>query len=127
MFRILIFFLIFCPSVKADQFDLRLEKLFDELLKIDDEGEIYQISLDIWDIWHETSDLKIKSDFIRGIGLMHNGNLEQSIVYFTKVIKNNPNFAEAWNKRATVYYMLGNYMESMLDINQTLKLETSCT
>ena len=54
---------------------------------------------------------------------MHNGNIETSINYFTKVIEANPNFAEAWNKRATAYYLLGNFDKSMLDINETLKLE----
>ena len=54
---------------------------------------------------------------------MHNGNLKESIKFFSKVIEKNPNFAEAWNKRATVFYMLGEYDKSMTDINTTLKLE----
>ena len=54
---------------------------------------------------------------------MNNGNLEISLNYFTRVISKNPNFAEAWNKRATVFYMLGEYDKSMNDINTTLKLE----
>ena len=44
-------------------------------------------------------------------------------IFFTKVIEKNSNFAEAWNKRATVYYMLGDFGLSMIDINKTLKLE----
>ncbi len=34
-----------------------------------------------------------------------------------------PSYAEAWNKRATVYYMKGDYEKSLQDIEQTLSLE----
>ena len=46
-----------------------------------------------------------------------------SIAFFTKVIEKKPNFAEGWNKRATAYFMIGEFDKSMFDINQTLKLE----
>ena len=65
----------------------------------------------------------IENDFKQGLELMQSGKLETSIEIFTKVIKKNPNFAEAWNKRATVYYLLGDFDSSVLDINETLKLE----
>jgi len=123
MFKILIILLFFSLSLKADQYDLRLEELFNQLLIVEDEKEINRIAINIWDIWHETNDTKITSDFVRGVGLMNNGNLEKSINYFTRVIKSNPNFAEAWNKRATAYYMMGKFDKSMFDINETLRLE----
>ena len=123
MLRILIIIMFFCLSVKADQYDQRLENLFSQLLITENETKIKTIKLQIWDIWHETNDPKINADFFRGIGLMHNGNLKESIKFFSKVIEKKPNFAEAWNKRATVFYMLGEYDKSMTDINTTLKLE----
>ena len=46
-----------------------------------------------------------------------------SIAFFTRVIEEKPTFAEAWNKRATVYYMMGDFDKSMYDIKETLKLE----
>ena len=54
---------------------------------------------------------------------MQEGQLKASIKMFTKVIRKNPIFAEAWNKRATAYYLLGDFDSSILDINETLKLE----
>ena len=123
MLRILIIIMFFCLSVKADQYDQRLENLFSQLLITENETKIKTIKLQIWDIWHETNDPKINADFFRGIGLMYDGKLKKSIIYFSKVIEKNPYFAEAWNKRATVYYMLGQYDKSMFDIKTTLELE----
>ena len=51
------------------------------------------------------------------------GFYKRSIDYFDKVIISKPNFAEAWNKRATAHFMMGNFDLSMEDISQTLQLE----
>ena len=42
---------------------------------------------------------------------------------FTTVIKKDPAWAEAWNKRATVFYLMGKYQDSQNDIDKVLKLE----
>ena len=44
-------------------------------------------------------------------------------IIFSAVIKKDPNWAEAWNKRATVFYLMGRYEDSQNDINEVLKLE----
>ena len=49
--------------------------------------------------------------------------LNKAYKTFSKVINLDPNWAEGWNKRATVLYMLGRYEESQEDINEVLKLE----
>ena len=54
---------------------------------------------------------------------MRIGDFVMSIDFFTRVIEKNPDFAEGWNKRATVYYILGQFDKSMIDINKTLLLE----
>ena len=77
----------------------------------------------IWDIWHETNDPSIEANFYRGLESMRIGGLLMAVDFFTLVIDKNPNFAEGWNKRATVYYMLGKFDASMMDIHETLKLE----
>ena len=71
----------------------------------------------------ETNDPLIDEDFNQGLKKMLSGNLKSSITFFTQVIQKNPNFAEGWNKRATAYYLLGDFDKSMIDINETLKLE----
>jgi len=121
--RTLIVFLLFAFSIKADQNDARLENLFEILSKTESDIQINEVTSSIWDIWHETNDPSIEADFYRGLESMRTGDLIMSVAFFTRVIDKNPNFAEGWNKRATVYYMLGKFDASMMDIHETLKLE----
>ena len=121
--RTLIVFLFFSFSLKADQNDMRLEGLFDILSKTKSDIQINEVTSSIWDIWHETNDPSIEADFYRGLESMRTGDLLMAVAFFTRVINKNPNFAEGWNKRATVYYLLGKFDASMMDIHETLKLE----
>ena len=121
--RALIVFLLFAFSIKADQNDARLENLFEILSKTESNIQINEVTSSIWDIWHETNDPSIEADFYRGLESMRTGDLMMAVAFFTRVIDKNPNFAEGWNKRATVYYMLGKFDASMMDIHETLKLE----
>ena len=118
-----LFFLLLAFSLKADQKDTRLEFLFEILSKTENNSQIYEVTSKIWDIWHETNDPSIEADFYRGLESMRMGDLLMAVAFFTRVINKNPNFAEGWNKRATVYYMLGKFDASMIDIHETLKLE----
>jgi len=121
--RTLIVFLLFAFSIKADQNDARLENLFEILSKTESDIQINEVTSSIWDIWYETNDPSIEADFYRGLESMRTGDLIMAVAFFTRVIDKNPNFAEGWNKRATVYYMLGKFDVSMMDIHETLKLE----
>ena len=119
----LIVFLLFASSLKADQNDARLEDLFEILSTTESDVQINEVTSSIWDIWYETNDPLIEADFYRGLESMRTGDLMMAVAFFTRVIDKNPNFAEGWNKRATVYYMLGKFDASMMDIHETLKLE----
>jgi tetratricopeptide (TPR) repeat protein len=55
--------------------------------------------------------------------LMQRQQLDVAISIFTEVIRLDPSWAEAWNKRATAYYMVGELQKSQEDIDQVLKLE----
>ena len=119
-----ILFFCLCPfSLYADQNDKRLDDLFFVLAHTKNESELKKTTESIWEIWLETNDPVIEYDFKMGLNLMRTGQLKESIKIFTKVIENKPNFAEAWNKRATVYYLIGDFDSSVIDIRQTLQLE----
>jgi tetratricopeptide (TPR) repeat protein len=54
---------------------------------------------------------------------MHSGDLGAALKAFNKVVVRTPAFAEGWNKRATVHYLLNNLQQSLDDIAATLELE----
>jgi len=116
-------FLFLTFPVKSDQSDTRLPNLFQELYDSTNDIQINQITRKIWNIWHETNDIKIEANFYRGMESLRTSDFIMSIAFFTQVIEKKPNFAEAWNKRATAHYMMGDFDKSMHDINETLKLE----
>ena len=58
-----------------------------------------------------------------GSNLVKNNQLYEAVQIFTKVIALDPNWAEAWNKRATVLYLVGRYQSSQNDIEKVLELE----
>ena len=126
MFRIIsiiTFLLLSITSVKADQNDPRLNNLFKKLNKTENQQEISDIIKDIWDIWYEIDDPKVIEYFEKGIQAMRIRNYPLAVRFFNNLIEEDPNFAEAWNKRATVYFMMGDFDKSMQDIIKTLELE----
>ena len=120
---IITFLLLSITSVKADQNDPRLNNLFKKLNKTENQQEISDIIKDIWDIWYEVDDPKVIEYFEKGIQAMRIRNYPLAVRFFNNLIEEDPNFAEAWNKRATVYFMMGDFDKSMQDIIKTLELE----
>ena len=122
-FNLILVFIFLTLPVKSDQLDSRLTNLFQQLYNSIDESQSNLIMENIWDIWHDTNDIEIETDFNKGVESLRIGDYNMAIYFLTRVIEKNPNFSEAWNKRATVYYMMGDFDKSMYDINKTLKLE----
>ena len=118
-----IFILLITNQLKADDRDKELNKLFKEL-KTNNKDITYNIEQKIWSIWstHPT-DNKLTLRLAEGSKLVINKQLLKAIEIFTEVINKDPNWAEAWNKRATVLYLMGKYELSQADIDKVLQLE----
>ncbi len=109
---------------KADQNDPRLPKLFESLKSATDAKTAKLTASDIWRIWSEKPDDKRIAELLRqGTEQMNAGHLRRAEKLFTSVINAAPDFAEAWNKRATVYFLMGAYDLSKKDIAQTIARE----
>jgi len=116
--------LLFASKIAlADQNDPRLNNLFKKLNETENQDEIRDLISDIWNIWYEVDDPKVIEYFEKGIQAMNLRNYPLAIRFFNNLIDEDPNFAEGWNKRATVHFMMGNFDQSMQDIIKTLELE----
>ena len=125
MKRILtIIFLFFSTTTLiANERDVELDNLFSELKK-NNPAVSKNIEQKIWTLWStHPSDDKLTSILNEGSRLMQDKDLFRAILVFTEVIEMDPTWAEAWNKRATVYYMIGEFEKSQNDIDKVLNLE----
>ena len=123
LFALFIAVLTLPPTGRADQTNVALDDLFDRLKASTDASDATVIEGLIWRIWIHRGIDEIDQKMALGIVAMGNGNLQESLSYFDEVVRSDPDFAEGWNKRATVYYMLGNFEASVADIKRTLALE----
>ena len=125
LLKYLLFLLILFSfnQLKAEDRKNQLNKLFNEL-KINNTDLVYGTEQKIWEIWstHPTDQFLTKR-LAEGSKLVRNKQLVNAVDIFTEVIEKDPTWAEAWNKRATVLYMLGDYQSSQNDIDEVLKLE----
>ena len=110
-------------TVSANDRNFKLDKLFLELKK-NIPSLSSGIAQQIWMLWstHPT-DQKLTSLLDEGSRLVQDQQLNRAIDVFTEAIELDPNWAEAWNKRATVFYMVGEFQKSQKDIDKVLKLE----
>ena len=118
-------FLLFLgfSQVMADERKNQLDKLFKELKK-DNSTLTFEIEQKIWKIWSthpEKNQLTVMLN--KGSELVKKNQLKEAVNVFTKVIELDPYWAEAWNKRATVLYLLGEFQKSQNDIDKVLELE----
>jgi len=120
----LMFVLLVAPApVRADQTSSLLPPLFDELQTAKSAADARAAESQIWKIWSLPDNREASVPFAQGVISMNNGNLKQALAYFSRVVKTAPDFAEGWNKRATVAYYLGDFETSVHDIQKTLALE----
>jgi tetratricopeptide (TPR) repeat protein len=108
---------------RADQDDPRLPALFERLKVVPSDGEARPIEAMIWQIWSVSDDDEINGMMLRGLRAMGEGDPRQALPIFDAMVQRSPTFAEGWNKRATVYFLLGDFESSVADIERTLQLE----
>jgi tetratricopeptide (TPR) repeat protein len=75
----------------------------------------------IWEIWGRSGDAGIDELYQKGLELMNFGAAREAIQVFTLIIGKRPDFAEGWNKRATLYYSIGEYQKSLRDCDEVIK------
>src|SRR5713226_9290890 len=74
----------------------------------------------LWALWSRSGDERVDALFRQGVAQMSGERLAEAIATFTRIIELKPDFAEGWNKRATAYYLAGEYRRS-LAVNPNLE------
>ena len=75
----------------------------------------------MWQVWSRSGDPAIDRLFATGLEQMQARQGEEAVETFSQIIRRRPDFAEGWNKRATVYYLLGEYKKSLADCDEVMK------
>ncbi len=75
----------------------------------------------LWQVWSRSGDEDVDHLFELGVEQMSARQGDLAVATFTRVIERKPEFAEGWNKRATVHYLLGQYEKSLADCDEVMK------
>jgi len=75
----------------------------------------------LWAVWSRSGDARVDELFARGVAQMGEQRLPEAIATFTRVIELKPDFAEGWNKRATAYFLAGEFRRSLKDCGEVVK------
>ena len=77
----------------------------------------------IREIWLQHANADVAQLMLVGTQRMNTQRYSEAMIAFNRLTESFPNYAEGWNKRATLHYMLGNLGASVTDIEKTLELE----
>jgi tetratricopeptide (TPR) repeat protein len=90
------------------------------VLRGDDPVSAARAAATLWQMWHRSGRPQLDALLMEGIEAMQRQQLDEAETIFTRLIETAPDFAEGWNKRATVRYMAKNYAGSIADCRETL-------
>ncbi|MDP1965882.1 MAG: tetratricopeptide repeat protein [Reyranella sp.] len=100
-----------------------LDTLFAKLQTATDPVAIQSLEAAIWEQWTMVPDPKQREMMLRGMAEMQQRQFTASVETYTRLIEVAPDLSEAWNKRATVHWLMGNFKASLADICETVKRE----
>jgi len=101
---------------RMEDTQLLLLRLRDDSLFVRDYAE-----RGLWLLWSRSGETAIDQLMARGVEEMQAGRHDAAVATFSEVVGRRPDFAEAWNKRATVQYLAGNYQRSLEDCGEVIR------
>jgi tetratricopeptide (TPR) repeat protein len=115
--------IIFAPGIAGAAQDTRLDPLFEKLKAASDarEAQIYETA--IWRVWLEPEDGAVNSLMRLGLDAQNRGDMFGAFAIYDAITGLKPDYAEGWNRRATVLFLLDRLEESRKDAEKTLELE----
>ena len=110
------------PKVPADR-TRGLDFLFGALKAAPDEASAKHVEARIWAMWLQTPSDTASLLMTRAKAALDSQNIDVALKLLDAVIKLRPDYIEAWNRRATIYYLKNDYAHSLQDIRQVLARE----
>ena len=111
------------PATQSPPRLASVDALFDQLYAADNPAEGHRIEHKIWEAWMESGSDTVDALMKGGVKVMDKGDYKRAETIFSRMIELKPDYAEAYNKRATVRFLAGDYAGAVADIERTLKLE----
>jgi tetratricopeptide (TPR) repeat protein len=122
-FLIILFINSFFPSAQSSQENV-LNNLFNQLGKVNTSKNTALLEEKIWSIWNEhPTNNKLTERLEFGTELMQYGNYDFALKVFDNIIVTDSKWSEAWNKRATVFFLMNQFKNSLNDIDKVLSIE----
>ena len=123
VFLLFLFLSSFFFSALSSQKNI-LNNLFNQLEKVNNLKSAALLEEEIWSIWNEhPTNNKLTERLEFGTELMQYGDYNYALRVFDNIIVTDPKWSEAWNKRATVYFLMSQFTESLNDIDKVLNIE----
>ena len=120
---LILFISSFFLSAQSSQ-KIILNKLFDQLIETKDLKSAEQLEKRIWSVWSKHPNNNKLTDKMKfGTELMQYGDYNYALKVFDNIIVTDPQWSEAWNKRATVYFLMNEFKNSLDDIDKVLSME----
>jgi tetratricopeptide (TPR) repeat protein len=110
------------PNVSADK-TRGLDFLFGALKAAPDEASAKHVEGRIWALWSQTSSDTTVVLMSRAKTALDAQQVDVALQLLGAVVKLKPDYIEAWNRRATIYYLQNDYTHSLQDIEQVLVRE----
>jgi tetratricopeptide (TPR) repeat protein len=107
------------PKTRAE----RLDELFTNLKRERNEKAAERIAARIWEEWNRSDSAIVDLMMQWSQQAVEKKKFDVALDFLDQVVTLSPDYAEGWNRRATVHYMMHNYGKSMADIERTLELE----
>lgn len=100
-----------------------LNRLFVKLKTASDEAEARQVETVIWQLWFSSENPVIAGMMEEISVARRSADYARAIQLLDILIQDHPDYAEAWNQRATIYYLMGDFDASLADVVETLARE----
>ena len=123
-FLIIFFFVYIFLPVQSSQKNI-LDGLLSKLGEIHNSKKTELVEKKILLIWNKhPNNIRLTEKLEFGIELMQYGSYDYALKVFNNIIATDPKWFEAWNKRATVYFLMNQYTKSLNDIEKVLSIES---